>query len=260
MAVPGRTDRAFYREFIRAAAAIHGLDYVDLDSSRYVEEKKRLINEVAPQEDQLGIRLRGVSTALLRGRGSITAIAVWPIGGETARDTLLLFSYQLGLEEPTLSYFVVAKDPEKDSAQGVLQGLLDSLAARHRCVRSSPAEKGRYYVLLRNVCGKTVNLLLIAQSLEDVDPLSRLGQHAVEDFVVYLCWSRCQSLLGEWPRLWGLVRGNNGHKKLAVLAAVDRCRPGVDEKFFRQIVTVESVKRLCSVHDGVAKLSEVLKP
>ena len=64
-------------------------------------------------------------------------------------------------------------------------------------------------MLVRSVCGKPVDLLLIAQSLEYVEHVSRaVDQHAVEDFVVYLCWDRLRGLLDECPRLRELAQGS----------------------------------------------------
>ncbi len=262
--VPGEDDRAFYKMFVKSVADSHGLVYTDLDSGEHRAEKSRLVDEIAPQEDQQGVRLRGVSAALLRGSSGSAAVVVWPMKGEWGegiRNAWILLSYQLGLREPTLSYFVVARDSERSSARAMLQGLLDSLAARQPCVRGSQVERGRYYMMIRSVCGKPLNLLLMAQSLEYVEDMSQVvEQHAVEDFIVYLCLDKLRRLLDKCPRLQKLVQGRWGHKKLAALAAIERCRPGVDEKFLKEIITPETVERLRSVHDGLAKLGEVLMP
>jgi len=64
--VPGEDDRAFYKMFVKSIAAVYGLNYVDLDSGGHRAEESRLVGEVAPQEGQYGVSLRGVSAALLR--------------------------------------------------------------------------------------------------------------------------------------------------------------------------------------------------
>jgi len=264
IAVPGERDRAFYKIFVKGVTRLHGLQYIDLDSRERMEEKQRLVNDIMSQEDSPGIRLRGVSAAVLQGRSGSTEVVIWPMKGEKGegvRIAWFLLLYQLGLEAPKLNHFVVATDLEVSSAQRVLQGLLDSLASRQPCVRSSQTERGRYYLLVRNVCRRRLDLLLVAQGLEHVEPVSQaIGQHALEDFIVYLSWGRLRSLLDKCPRLWELVRGARGHKKLATLAALEHCRPGVDEKFFNRVLTPESVERLCSIHDGLAKLNETLVP
>lgn len=264
IAVPGRTDRAFYKVYMKRVAELHGAEYVDLDSSSHVHEKRQLIHSVAPQGDQAN-PLRRVSAARLASGDTAFEVAIWPLEGEhgkAIKEAWLLLGYQLGLREPTLSHFVIARDMEQGKANEVLEGLENSLKSGFDCaVQGNTSRKGRYYTVIRQFCGKNIDLLLIAQGLEQSNYLpGSPGQHAVEDFIIYTRRERLQDLLDESPWLQKVTTTRRGHKKLAAIAAIDACRAGVDEKFLLETITVDSARSLCEIHDGLGELCSLLNP
>ncbi len=262
--VPGRIDRAFYKVYVKRIAELHDAEYVDLDSSSRVSEKRQLIQSVAPQGDQAN-PLRRISAAQLVSGNTALEVVIWPLEGEygeAIKQAWLLLDYQLGLETPTISHFVIARDIEQGNASKVLKGLENSLKSRFDCItKSSATRRGQYYTLLHDLCGKDINLLLIAQGLEQNDYLlGNLDQHAVEDFIIYIYRERLLGLLNECPWLQKISRSSRGHKKLASIAAIDACRAGVDERFLANAITVDSVKNLCEIHDGLRELRSLLNP
>jgi len=244
---------------VRSIASLYEIDYLDLDGSTYRDEKKRLIEEIAPPREPARGGLPGASAARLTGPRGQADIVIWPVGGERGgalEKAWLLLSYQLGRSKPTLSHLVVARDAEEYPASTALRGLLDSLTARLPCVRGAGApSRGYYYAQIDPVCGKPLSILLIVQSLEHVGQISRLiTQHAIKDFIIYLSLDKLSSLLSECPRLMEAARSRHGHKKLAALAAIDSCRPGIDEKLLDRLLTPRAAEELCRIHDGLEKL------
>ena len=261
IAVPGRNDRAFYKMFIKEAAYLQGLTYYDLDAVNRLSEKKAVLKEIAPSE----LVSRGVSIARLKSDqySYFVDTVIWPMEGERGeplKRVRLLLSYQLGLDKPTLDYLVVVRDIENQNGDTVVQGIVDGLSANHQCIRSSRSTRGRYFVYVQDVCGKGINLLALAQGLEHLHclPLS-LERHALEDFVIYLSWDKLKEYLQGCSVLREIVRGRYAHKKLAALAAIDACRPSVDEAFFRRIINRSSVEKLCRIHDGLNALCNLLR-
>ena len=165
IAVPGRDDRAFYKILVKNIAYINKLGYIDLDSKTRQDEKRRLIDTIAPQQSP---RLARVSAAKLVRDNVYKEVVIWPLEGErgkSMRRAWDLLAYQLGLEPPTLNYFIVIRDAEQESVKDALHSFLESLAARHGCVMDSERETGNYYILIHEVCGKPVDVLLVIQGL-----------------------------------------------------------------------------------------------
>ena len=262
VAVPGPSDRAFYKAFMRWLAKRCRFDFKDLDRKKYQSLKSQVLDAVAPSS----IKLQGASVVRL---GEVLDVIVWPLGGEQGREkhAWQLLGYHLGLEEPGIDLMVAVRDMEERCAHDTLEGIYASLKAGLSNVLRGGAvgnidvsSSGKYYFYIGNVGGKGVNVLLIAQGLEQYQCCGvELDKHAVEDFLLFLGDSNVEELLRECRVLRDVVTARAPHKKLAGLAAIASCRPCVDDGFVAGLVRDERVEHLLMRHDGLRYFANLLR-
>lgn len=261
VAVPGPGDRAFYKALMRWLAEHRGFAFADLDESRHRDLKRQVLDAVAPGS----VELRGASVVRL---GEALDVIIWPLGGEQGREKYAwrLLGYHLGLVEPGIDLMVAVRDMEERCARDTLEGIYASLEAGLSNVLEGGAvgsivvgSSGKYYFYINNVGGRGVNVLLIAQGLEQYQCCGvRLNKHAVEDFLLFLGGNKVEELMRECRVLRNVVTGRASHKKLAGLAAIASCRPRVDDGFVAGLVRGERVEHLLLRHDGLQYFARLL--
>ncbi|GEM_PF-3511449 len=255
--VPGRTDRAFYKAFIRGFFKnVEDIRIQDLDRRDLSEFKEQVLSKILPYKLDTRILARNASLMLEYKGMDKVYVVIMPSRTRVTQEAQFILEYFAGIQyyEGIVDSIIIIEDAEDKSFEEQLNNLYQSITSRIRL--GDKLAEGKYYRCYTLLKHNNIKVCFMVQGLEET-PLT--NKHAIEDFIIYTFQDELlSSPLKPCIDTIKSISKKNLHKKLAKLIALSKCYHDLDEFIFNAI-SVAEYDKLVQIHDGLNMIITTIK-
>lgn len=255
--VPGRTDRAFYKAFIREFFKnVEDTKIQDLDKRDLSEFKEQVLSKILPYKLDTRILARNASLMLEYKDMNKVYVIIMPSRTRVTQEAQFILEYFAGIQyyEGIVDSIIIIEDAEDKSFEEQLNDLYQSITSRIRL--GNKLSEGKYYRCYTLLKHNNIKVCFMVQGLEEIFITNK---HAIEDFIIYVYQDELLSRsLKPCIDTIKSISKKDLHKKLAELIALSKCYYDLESFIFKAIPS-NMFEKLVQIHDGLRMIIGTIK-